>query len=368
MHIVVATVAHGGDDARIVHRQARILLEKGHQVTVAGPLPTVATTDPPGLTRIGLHRASGFRRLSAWRGARLAIKALCQTADVDIIILHDIELLPIIAGQVGNVPVVWDVHEDFVFSVQDRKYIPRALRGIIRSLVRQLERWACRNFHIILAEDSYRHRLGDHPVIRNSVWIPDEVPSSMRADQLPRAVYVGRISRGRGALELIEIGKRLQGRVLLQLIGDADLDVRRELLSAHESGYITWLGRLPNPEANRLIQGSLTGFSLLHNLPNYVNSLPTKIVEYLAHGVPVITTDIPLAADLVRSSNGGVIVPMSDIVEASVAEINLRLKDPERRISQGKSGYQYVRDHHSWLVDGERFTALLESWALKDKT
>ena len=48
------------------------------------------------------------------------------------------------------------------------------------------------------------------------------------------------------------------------------------------------------------IDGALAGLSLLRDLPNYRGSMPTKVVEYLAHGVPAITTPLPLAREIVQ--------------------------------------------------------------------
>ena len=41
--------------------------------------------------------------------------------------------------------------------------------------------------------------------------------------------------------------------------------------------------------------------------------MPTKVVEYMAHGVPVITTPLPLAVELVQNADCGFVVPFGDV-------------------------------------------------------
>jgi glycosyltransferase involved in cell wall biosynthesis len=362
VHVLIVTCAHRGDDARIVHRQARSLLAAGHRVTLVAPPSPDAADDPPGLVRRPVPRAAGRRRLRAWRAVRAAVRHLDGT--YDLLLLHDPELVPLLARR-RRAPVVWDVHEDFVASVADRRWIPRWVRPGVARAVRLLECSAQRRCHLILAEDAYAERLGDAPVVPNSTWVPAE-PAPLDPHVPPRVVYVGRLSAGRGAAELVEVGRRLHGRAEVVLIGDADADVRAELEVAEAAGWVTWHRYLANPEAMRSVDGAVAGLALLHDEANYRHSRPTKVVEYLAHGVPVVTTPLPLAAEVVEASGGGVVVPFGDVAsvaDAVVAAVDRWLADPAERDRAGRAGHAYVREHFGWQADGARFVELLERWA-----
>lgn len=282
-----------------------------------------------------------------------------------MLLVHDPELVPVLlARRGGSAPLVWDVHEDFVASVGDRRYIPRPLRPAVAAMVHGVQRLARRRCHVILAEDSYAERFPGAPVVPNTTWVPDEIePFDGSA---PRVVYVGRLSRGRATAEMIELGRQLAGEIEVVLIGAADADVRDEVLAADRAGIVRWLGPLPNPEALRFVRGAVAGLSLLHDAPNYRHSRPTKIVEYLAQGVPVVTTPLPLAVELVEGSGAGEIVPFGEVDEVAraAAEAVRGLADPERRAALGAAGHRYAREHHDWAVDGRRFVELLEGWAL----
>lgn len=89
---------------------------------------------------------------------------------------------------------------------------------------------------------------------------------------------------------------RATGRTRLRALRAARREVRGQLGQAQAAGLVRWYGFVPNGEALKMVDGALAGLSLLHDEPNYRHSLPTKVVEYMAHGVPVITS--PFVAQL----------------------------------------------------------------------
>lgn len=80
----------------------------------------------------------------------------------------------------------------------------------------------------------------------------------------------------------------------------------------------------------------------------FVVSSPTKTVEALAMGVPVVATDIPDHIEVVGASGGGLIVPFNDRL---FAEAVMRLlDDPELAAHMGRAGQEYVRRVRSYDV------------------
>lgn len=362
MRVLVVTCAHRGDDARIVHRQARSLLQHGHGVVLISAQPSDPSADPEGLERIPIRRAVGRHRTGSWRDARSAVAS--QIDRSDLVLVHDPELLLLARRWRRQRPVVWDVHEDFAASAMDRTWIPRVLQRPMSLAVRTLQRWAIARLHILLAEESYAASFPGAPIVPNSTWMPDNV--TMTATDPPRLVYIGRVSRARGVHEMIEVGRRLRGEMEIVVIGSPDADVADLVSAADAEGSIRAVGPLANPEALAMARGAIAGLSLLHDIPNYRHSRPTKIAEYFAIGLPVISTPLPLAKEMIDESHAGEIVEDGDVdsVAASVVAVARRLAlDPGERETMATAGRRYVEAHHSWDVDGERFVALLESWA-----
>jgi glycosyltransferase involved in cell wall biosynthesis len=357
MRVLVVTVVHVPLDARIYARQIAALLEAGCEVTYVAPWAATGTAKPDtgGLAALDVPRATGRRRLGALRAARRLLRQ--HAPGHDLVLLHDPELL-LVAGAAGVTPVVWDVHEDVSASLVARPWVPSPLVGFLQRVARWVEARAERRHHLILAEHAYQERFKiTHPVVPNVPRAPAEV--SAPGDD--RAVYVGRVARARGAMELIEVGRRLRGELTVEVIGDAETDVQVLLEEAHARGDVQWLGFVPNPEALRRIDGAMAGLSLLHDLPNFRGSMPTKVVEYLACGLPVVTTPLPLAAALVEACDGGHVVGFGDI-DAVVAALRMLQSDPKARSQAAQRGRSHVLAHHSWEVEGARFVATLQGW------
>ncbi|MFJ3231759.1 glycosyltransferase [Streptomyces sp. NPDC086787] len=365
MRILVVTVVHHPEDARILHRQIAALRERGHLVVYAAPFSARDARPRPDLEGIDLPRAGGRDRRAALRAARTLLAE--RGPEADVVLLHDPELLLALPGTLrrwrrgGKVPVtVWDVHEDTAAALVMKGWVPRILRPPLRRAVRTAERLAERHLRLLLAEDAYQRRFRHvHPVVPNLATVPAEPPAPPGTD---RVVYVGQLSRARGALELIETARQLAPDIHVEAIGAADPDVREALGRADRDGVLRWHGFLPNDRALARLSGALAGLSLLHDEPNYRHSRPTKVVEYMAHGVPVVTTPTPLAAELVERHGCGLVVPYEDPVSAARAVRRLA-DDPELRLRAAHRGRAAVLAELDWRDRAAGFTDVLEAWA-----
>ncbi|WP_433227674.1 glycosyltransferase family 4 protein [Actinomadura formosensis] len=359
MRVCVCTVVHHPEDARILHRQIRALLDAGHEVTYIAPFRACNATPWRQLSPVDVPRATGRRRLRALRAAHRALTE--HAAYADVILLHDPELLVSLPREVRRRTVVWDVHEDTAAALSAKGWLPGPARPVLRPAIHRLERRSERRHRLLLAEEGYRSRFREeHPVVPNTTHVPDLPP---RPPDGLRAVYVGQLSRARGALDMIEMARQLAAEgVLVELIGAADADVRDALRDARHAGIVRWYGFVPNDRALRIAEGAMAGLALLHDEPNYRHSMPTKVVEYMARGVPVITTPNPAAVGIVEPAGCGLVVPFGDPQAAAKAVLRLR-DDPHHRTELGKRGYEAARARFHWPVHAARFVAQLEAWA-----
>lgn len=356
MDVLVVTVVHDPEDARIRHRQIDALRAAGHEVTLAAPFTGYSRPLPADFASIDLPRSQALRR---WRGA-LATRRLLRRrgGEFDVVLLHDPELILTTVG-LNISGLVWDVHEDTVAAIEMKPWLPRPARPAAAALIRIIERAAERRMPLILAEESYRARFAKpHPVVRNSVNSPERLAAPVR----DHVVYLGRLTRPRGALELIELGRRLSPEVEVHLVGPADSDCLEQVRAAHEAGQVRWHGFMPNDQALAMLPGALAGLSLLYDQPNYAHSRPTKIIEYMAHGLPVLTTPNPASADVVTRHGCGIVTPFGDVDAAEEAVRTLRAR-PDERQRMADAGRAAVTRHYSWEADAELFVRALETFA-----
>lgn len=360
--ILVVTVVHDPEDSRIRHRQIPALLADGWQVTYAAPFTAYDRMPPtlPGLRAEDLPRAVGRSRDRAARAARALLRR--EAARHDLVLVHDPELLLAAAGlRLDN--LVWDVHEDPAAALVAKEWLPGRLRGLVGRGWRSAERLAERRHRLLLAEHAYQDRFArTHPVVPNTVRVPSSVP----APGTDRVVYLGTVTMARGCAEMVEVARLLQERTAgtcrVEIIGGSrDAEATRVLTEASESGVLRWHGFVPSAQALTLLPGALAGLSLLHDLPNYRHSRPTKIVEYFAHGIPAITTPLPVAVELVESADAGIIVPFGDPSAAAEAVLGLRA-DPQRAARLGANGHTAARAAYDWSSKGAEFTATLRGY------
>jgi glycosyltransferase involved in cell wall biosynthesis len=365
VRVVVCTIVHHPADARIYHRQIRALLEAGHQVIYIAPVQAEdfsAERTGPQLQIIAVPRAVGRRRLGALRAVRREL--VRHSAGADLLLVHDPELLLALPPRRKRPPTVWDVHEDTAAALGTKAWLPRALRPATAAAVHAAERLAERRLHLILAEQGYVPRFGRaHPVVPNTTYVPAVAAPPAPPGAGQRVVYLGHLSPDRGVGEMIELAALLRPHgIAVQLIGPADARARALIEPAQAQGLLDWPGFVPNDRALALVDGALAGLSLLQDEANFRHSMPTKVVEYMARGVPVVTTPLPAAADLVTRYECGFVVPFG--APGAAADAVLKLAgDASLRAKMGSRGHEAALTCMGWPADARAFVAQLEAWA-----
>lgn len=359
MRVLVVTNVHHPEDSRIRARQVASMLDAGWQVTYVAPFRGygVEPRPHPGLRTVDVARAVGRRRLRAYMTARRALRR--EGPHHDVVVLHDPELLLALHG-LRLPPVIWDVHEDTAAAIRSKPWVPPWAVSAARLAIRRLERWAERNVELLLAEPSYQARFErPHRVVPNTV----RVPADVHPPGTDEVVHVGSLTTARGARELIRLAELLRertgGAVRVRLIGSADPATEDLLRRAVAHGTLRWDGYLPSAEALAVLPGALAGVSLLRDTENHRISMPTKVLEYMAHGVPVVATPLPLVEELVTSAGCGVVVPFEDPQAAADAVLALRA-DPGRSAALGRAGHAVARAEYDWNVKAAVFLGEVE--------
>lgn len=293
--VLVVSSVHPPDDPRI--RQKLVETLRGHMRVVMA----VAAPGPSNVSGIAVEPLRGSRLMRTLRASWKILRGR-----YDVVSVHDPELLPaaIGAGLLGR-HVVFDVHEDVPAQIRHKEWVPGPLRGIAARVLAMLLRLAERFVAITLAEPGYgrRHR-GDHPVFPNT--LPAELPERVPLEERRGVVYLGDVTSQRGVDLAVEALGRIEPRPPLTLIGRCSAPFRAELesLARKHRVSVRFAGYLPHPEALRVMGRHRVGISPLRDIPNYRDSLPTKLLEYLAMGLPVVASDLPGARGLLGGEAG----------------------------------------------------------------
>jgi glycosyltransferase involved in cell wall biosynthesis len=296
--VLILTTVHDPDDARIREKLARTL---SGRMTVRYATRRPGPTDATGLEWLQLQGGRLRRNLRAWR--------LGFTARYDMLSLHDPEtiLLGVAVRLIRRKPVVFDLHEDL--HSQIRTKVPWLLRPLLHGVAWLLLRLAGATLTITLAEAGYARRFKrPGPVFPNH---PDHLPE-ISTQRRKVVTYVGDVTEMRGIPEAIEAAGR--SGLPFEVIGRIDTRTRERLaLAAAMAGAdVSIVGLLSHPEAMKRVATASVGVSPLRDLPNYRDSLPTKVLEYLALGLPVVATDLPGTRRVIGDLDAVWLVPPGD--------------------------------------------------------
>jgi len=158
-----------------------------------------------------------------------------------------------------------------------------------------------------------------------------------------RLVYVGDITKARGALTMLEVLAELDETFDLLLIGNVNAEVADSMVATAEAlgiaDRVEMTGRLGHDEAWKKATGALTGVNLLEAVPAYRLAVATKLWEYMAVGLPPIVSSLPGQARLISRIDPALVVE----TPADAAAIAQALaSDLDRRSAIATKGRQLL--------------------------
>jgi glycosyltransferase involved in cell wall biosynthesis len=147
--------------------------------------------------------------------------------------------------------------------------------------------------------------------------------------------------------------------VRLVIIGDGI--EREKVLAAVSRPRLVWLGRKPYEDIPQYLRGAMGALCVIEDPDgrSATGVAPLKLFEAMACGVPVIVTDLPFQADLVRQQGAGIVVPIADPVFLAKAVAAL-FADPSAGKKMGMRGADYVRKYASWQARADQTCSIVK--------
>jgi glycosyltransferase involved in cell wall biosynthesis len=167
--------------------------------------------------------------------------------------------------------------------------------------------------------------------------------------------YIGAISLTRGFGETLEVLSSLDKQglsIAFECIGP----LRPEAATYFEhwktrnldtSMRVNLRGFMPAEEGLKTIARCQVGLALLQPSPNYLGSYPTKIFEYMALGIPFITSNFPLYQEIVETYQCGICVDPLDKLQVANA-IQKLASDNNLLEEMGRKGIEAAESTFSW--------------------
>lgn len=179
-----------------------------------------------------------------------------------------------------------------------------------------------------------------------------------RLDGRRVVLYLGRIAQARRSDFLLDVAEHLKQDVpdlLLVIAGDAashdEMDwMRAEIARRGVQEQVLLTGWLPQRTALGYALRAEVGLSPIPRGTLFDVSSPTKLVEYLALGIPSVANDIPDQQLVIDESGAGLCAPMEAAPFA--AAVRRLLEDKALAAEFAKRGPAYVRSRRTYAILG----------------
>ena len=320
-----------------VFKLSETLRESGYEVTLLGrrhPRRDESEREGVSLMRLLFWRGPLFYAEFNWR---LALRLLFGKR-YDLVVSIDLDTLPgcVIGSKLRGERLLFDSHEYFpgmpeiahkpfvkwVWGKMADIFIPKAdiLMTVCSSVARlYCERSGGRKYDFIIVRNV--------PLSSRAV----AVQAHERHDGSFNILYQGAVNVGRGVEEAVEALPSLPG-CRLTVVGDGDVmeTVRGKVAELHLESRVSIVGRKAFSELPPYMAEADLGLVVLRDMSeNYHSALPNRLFDFIHAGLPVVGSDLPEIAAVVRGEDIGVCI--EELTPKAIVEaVGYAMHHPEK--------------------------------------
>lgn len=223
-----------------------------------------------------------------------------------------------------------------------------------------------RSNHVVVVTPAFRERLVEDwsvpaekiSIVQNGVetslfspWTSaSEFRASLNLESKFVASFIGTIGLAHGLETLIAAAAQLQEQapeVLLLLVGEgAERDRIQQQVREHGLSNVRFVSQQPRANIPAYIAASDVCLVLLKKSKVFETVIPTKMLEFMSCGRPVILGVGGQARDILLSAQAGVAIEPGNSGELSDAIIKMK-ENPAMREVFGRNGREYIVQHLS---------------------
>jgi len=306
------------------------------------------------------------------------IRTVIEKTGVEYVIVRDLPLCPagIWVSRQFNIPCSMDMAECYpellrcIWKFEKFRFLNTFVRNPL--LADLVERYCIRNLSkiFVMVQES-RDRLIGMGVPSSKIEIVSNTPLSSIVDSVgkPRdkalclnLLYLGILNPSRGldtALQGIAYLKSSGIPCSLQIAGSGKAfeDLKNLVSKLGIADSVKFHGWVDRKDIARLFLEADVGLVPHHVCGHWNTTVPNKLFDYMAAGIPVLSSNAVPMARIINEQNCGVIYNDGD-PESFAAGIR-RLRDDIVRCEMGSNGRKAVISYYNWDVDSKRLTAAI---------
>nr|WP_315146880.1 glycosyltransferase [uncultured Flavobacterium sp.] len=300
-----------------------------------------------------------------FRTTRLIYKEALRI-EADIFQFHDPELLFVgLKLKNNNKRVVFDSHEDAIRTILVAPYLKPPFSNVISKVYGCLERFVCKRLDGVIGAtpfiESIFKSIAKNVVNVNNYPILNEIEDTLSWDEKKSEVcYVGSIATERGAIEVVKSLEFVTSETRLNLVGNFAYEmIETEVKKLQSFKKVNEYGYVDSKEVQRVYSRSIAGIITSHPIPTYLESLPIKMFEYMAAGIPFIVSDFPYWRELLRGYECCIFVNPLDPNEIAKA-IDFFAYNKYEAKKMGDKGRELVYEKFDWRNESEKLIAFYQ--------
>jgi glycosyltransferase involved in cell wall biosynthesis len=311
-------------------------------------------------------------RSSAWRAQ---IERFVEKHQVEVLHVHDLPLAgtALETARSKGIRVVLDLHEDYPAMLSGLKAAPpsqmQSLGALGLKITASIPLWRQYELQAVREVDAVVTVVEEASARIRSLGVPNDKiftvpnyavrPSSAQRTSLDKrgntAIYIGGFDQARdlrtvlGAADLLL--KRKVGGLEIKLVGGSGREIA--LLKKHAArnrlniDCVVFHEWMDGSQAERLLDDANIGLVPHVKTAHSDTTIPHKLFQYMAHGLPVVVSNCSPLERIVETSGCGVVYRSGD--KGDLADCLERLTtDADAMSRMGASGLQAVRNTYNW--------------------
>ncbi|WP_138991437.1 glycosyltransferase [Larkinella sp. C7] len=265
--------------------------------------------------------------------------------------------------------VIYEVQE----NLHKKIHLKRHNRGwFLKGGFAFFDQMACRHFSLIFTEhgylSTYTNLSKPHAVIYNYPLLSflDTYRRPYRRPSDPvEFFYIGWLSFERSIVTLLDglaLVKTTHPHFRVHLFGHRSFtDQDLEALPAYSivKDNLIFYGYTDQAKAFAQVSRAVAGLALLKPIGDYTESYTTKMFEYMALGLPVITANFPLYRPVVEGNQCGFCMNPAD-PEALALHLRYLIDHPQEAEEMGKRGRQAAEKFYNWASEQPKLLNLYQ--------